>query len=474
VLFFIFLALCARFLSGGSVSRAVLCLMVALAPPAVYLLVKRPLIFPFACYVCLVPLNAILFFGHLGTLSKLLGAMSFIALALWLVRHRLVVKPHATTFVWLALTLWIILGGLWAIDRYDWLGDLTPGGGVGLLTFLELLGLYIVVAAIPVRSIDWNVTCIAVVTGGLIAAAVSFYQLFVTGGFLSGRLWVTGVGGQVADPNHFAGALLLAIFVTTAAALHQKAAMAKLALMLCLCALMCGIFLSGSRDAMIAVAIGFFYMMWRGRYRAQLAVYALVAGLAAAPMLPALAARFVLATSDFGAGRLFIWRVGWDALKTYWLLGAGFNNFPNAFDRSYLHVYMSQATGYQRAGHNLLLTSAVELGLLGAGLMLLAWVLQFRMLKSIDRTSPFYDWRVALEAALLALFVSCMFLDNMFEKYTWLTFCVVALFRSRYVTSLNDNVELAMPREPGCRLPDSDVYRDSAAPWPLTTSSLDR
>lgn len=442
---FALLAACAHFLAGGSIVRTVFCLMIPLAPFAVYLVIKWPFIFPFAFYVCLIPLNEILYFGQFGTVSKLLGALSFVALALWLVRKRVIIKPQAATLAWLALALWIIAGGMWAINHTDWLGDLTPGGAPGVTTFLELLGLYLIIAVVPVRANDWKAICIGAIAGGVVASALSVYQLYRTSGFAHNRLWLTGVGGDTADPNHFAGALLLAVFLTTAAALAERKALAKLALMLCLCMLMGGIYLTGSRDAVVAVALGFLYMMWRGRHRAQLGMYMVAAVLAAVPLLSGLAARFTLAASDSGAGRLFIWRVGLDALKTYWLLGAGLQNFRDAFDQAYLHVYMQSATGYHYSGHNLFITSAVELGLFGAALMILAWFCQFAMFRDIDRTSQFFDGRVALEACLLALFVTSLFLDNMLEKYTWLTFCVMAAFRSRYITSLNEQIDVVGP-----------------------------
>ncbi len=40
---------------------------------------------------------------------------------------------------------------------------------------------------------------------------------------------------------------------------------------------------------------------------------------------------------------------------------------------------------------------------------------------------------------MLALFVSSIFVnDIMYEKYAWLTFCVMALLRSRYIVSFNE------------------------------------
>ena len=48
----------------------------------------------------------------------------------------------------------------------------------------------------------------------------------------------------------------------------------------------------------------------------------------------------------------------------------------------------------------------------------------------VDSGHPLFDVRIALEGALLGLFVSSMFLDIMYRKYVWLAFMLVALTRS--------------------------------------------
>lgn len=438
-LLLILLALLAYMLAGGSTPRVTAIVMLALSPFAAYFAVKRPLIFPFALFVALVPLNDILAFDQFGTVSKLVGMSSFLALAFWLVRKRVVVKPPLTILAWFALAVWMTVGGIWALNRADWLGDLTPGGAHGLLTFLELFCLYAVLAVIPVREIDWKAISLAIVCGGVIAAGFGVYDSFHASSFYGHRLWISNTLGDVVGPNHFAGALLLPVFITTAGALSERSWRSKIAFVLCLCILMAGIYSSGSRDAVLSVALGFLYLMWRTRYRAQLGLYILVAALVAVPHIADLTARFSQIAADSGGGRLLIWRIGWLALKNNWLLGAGLGNFPHAFDQAYLQVYERVPLGWGYAGHNLLLTSAVELGIFGAGLVLLAWLSQWFVLRDIDPTSPLYDSRIALETALIALFVSSMFVnDILYEKYAWLIFCVMTLLRSRYIVSLEE------------------------------------
>jgi O-antigen ligase len=83
-----------------------------------------------------------------------------------------------------------------------------------------------------------------------------------------------------------------------------------------------------------------------------------------------------------------------------------------------------------RGSHNLIEEAAIELGILGVILVLAAWVVQFRVLRHIGKRHPMYELRIALEGAVLALFVASMFTDILYRKYTWLAFAVVILARS--------------------------------------------
>jgi O-antigen ligase len=428
-----FLTLCALVLSEGvSTRQFLLVTLIAFLPIGIYLATKYPVIFPFTLYVTLVPLNDVLASHEFGTLARVAGAASFLVLALWLVHKRTIVKPPLTGFAWLALTVWITMGGMWALNRDDW--------AAGLATFLQCFCLYAILTVVPVRASDWNAILLAVIAGGVIAAGLGIYASFHASTFYGNRTWIVSTSGDVVGPNHLAGALLLPVFVTASATLSERRWLSKLASVLCLCILMAGIYLTGSRDAVLAVAAGFLYLIMRTRYRAQLSFLLIAVALVAVPYFSDLASRFSLITSDSGAGRLFIWQIGWLAFKKYWLLGAGFQNFAHAFDQAYLQVYSRVPTGWGYDGHNLFLTSAVEFGIFGLLVLVICWVTQFFMLRQIGRSSAFYDSRIALEASLLALFVSSIFVNRiLIEKYAWLIFSVMVLLKSRYLVSLHEN-----------------------------------
>jgi O-antigen ligase len=145
--------------------------------------------------------------------------------------------------------------------------------------------------------------------------------------------------------------------------------------------------------------------------------------------------RWALAQQNGGAGRMSIWHVGLLAFKQNWLVGAGYANFPFAYDRAFIHVYESFYAQWHRASHNIVLGTAVELGAIGLILLVAGWVAQFRTLRFIQPADVRFPLRLALEGALIALFVSGFFLDIMIEKYVWLAFMLVALTYNTSVPS---------------------------------------
>jgi hypothetical protein len=169
----------------------------------------------------------------------------------------------------------------------------------------------------------------------------------------------------------------------------------------------------------------------RDRHRISLAIVtASLTILALGISGPGYLARWALAQQNGGAGRVAIWKVGWLAFKQNWLFGAGYGNFPFAYDRAFINVFESFYAEWHRASHNILLNAAVELGVIGLVLLLLAWYGQFRLLRFIPEGDVRYPLRLALEGTLIALFVSGLFADIMIEKYVWLAFMLVVLTRN--------------------------------------------
>lgn len=387
-------------------------------PLAVYSTAFAPLVFPFGAYVVLVPFDDILRLPAFGTATKLIAVASAAAFLLQLLRTRSLAIPNKAILWWIAFYGWMSLSVLWALDQ-DWAIQ-------RLTTPWLLFGLYVLVAILPAgRRTLWFIVALAI-AGGVVAAAYGTY-LFRSGIDVTsaGRLFIIEDSGQI-DPNHFAAALLLPLSLSLML-LFRARPVWRVPLLGLILLEMAGVVVSGSRGAMVAVGVLFAYWLFRSGRRVALL------GIAAAASVPffllrsAIADRFSTALASGGAGRLSIWQVGFAAFKHNWLFGAGYGNFPLAYDRFFFDVFQQKFAYWDRVAHDLPLSVGVELGVIGLILLAGAWYGQFRMLTNVSRDSDLFDLRIALEAAMIGLLVASLFLDIMAYKYTWLTFMLVAL-----------------------------------------------
>jgi len=402
----------------GSKTRIAIALAFALGPVLLWAAIKRPILFPVCPYVMLIPFDNLLSLSRFGTLTKLLGILAGVAIFFWLVRSKAVTRPPASLSRWGLVFLWMVMSVFWAIDPQL---SLARAG-----VFLELAILYAAFCCMRPKLADVKLLIAAIVAGAFIAAAYGSYLFYHSLNVIVERLFLSN-GEDVIDPNHFAAALILPIAITTLAAIQQRRVLAKLALIGVDAVLLAGVYASGSRGGLLAIAVVFAYIFWMSRHRYQLAVVAALAVVASFFMPNPIWGRFAAALSTGGAGRTGIWRVGLDAFKQHWLLGVGLDNFPLAYDKSYLHVFLAHFAHWGRGPHNLIISTSVELGVIGLVLMLLAWSTQYLMLKDIRRDSAVYDLKIIAQASVLGLFTASMFLDVLYTKYTWLVFLVGAL-----------------------------------------------
>lgn len=413
---------------AGTKTGAVLAIAAIGGPVFLYVSIVAPLVLPFGLYVGLVPFDNLLTISAFGTLTKILGIAAGMAIVIYLLRTRRAIAPSPSLFWWAALYVWAATTAFWAIDPQAVFSQLA--------TSLELLILYAAISIFPAdrNSVRW--TSFAVIAGGICAAAYGAY-LFHNGVdiYYGGRLRITTDTG-VIDPNQFGAALLLPIALCLTGLLHARKMPAALGNLAALLTLFVGVTLSASRGAVLAIGLMLVYFLIRSRERVRLMALTgitAIAGLAFSSQTD-LWSRFGEALSTGGNGRTAIWRVGLQALKSNWLLGAGYANFSLAYDRVFLqtpHLPWGDA-GWDRGSHSLLIGTSVELGLVGLAILLAAWVAQFSMLRDILPNESEYPVRIALEAAVLGTFVAALFLDVMTFKYIWLTFMLIALVRNAH------------------------------------------
>jgi O-antigen ligase len=422
------LAAYAAIVLAGTKTGVALAVLAVAGPITAYAALTQPLVFPFSLYVLLVPFDNLLDFSSFGTLTKLLGAMCGAALVLWLVRHRKYVVPDRALLAWGAFVMVAVASATWALDPTNVTGP--------LLTLIELYLLYAVLSFAPVEASTLRIVVQATILSGTIAAAYGAY-LFHRGIDVSasaGRLFlgttpVADTGSHI-DPNHFAASLLLPIALALVAVIESRRAFVRIVAALCLLALGAGIAVASSRGAFVAIVAMLIYLLIRSRKRL------LIAGVAIASLGVAIASysnviqRFGEAAATGGAGRLEIWKIGLASFLRHPLLGAGFGNFPIAYNRVFLTVSITKNMYWGQAPHSNVVWVAVELGLLGLAAFLYAWWAQYRSLRSIGPDNPLHSLRIGLEAALVAIFVASLFLGTLTYKYLWLVFMLMALTRS--------------------------------------------
>jgi O-antigen ligase len=389
-------------------SFTILLIGLSLAPFAIFLALKRPLIFPLGLYVMMVPFDALL--GTTTTVTRVVAVATAGALVLHMVTSRRVLAPPKSWTAWALYVLLASLSALWTID--------AAGTMLVLGMILQLFAFYSVLAIYPADRRDVRIL------GAIVVASGAFISAFGLFGYATGyrtqenRLSITS-GGLVLDPNHIAASLLLPIAVAVGTLFETRDLRLRIGSAISTMVMITALFLTGSRGGLIALVVMLVYLAMRTRFRFQILALMSVAGLASL-FQPTVWDRFADKGLTAGSGRVFIWNVGGAAFKDFWLTGAGIGAFPAAYNHELLKTYQPIFQGWSRPAHNAFLSAAVEVGILGGVLLIYAWWRSWSDARG----------NVVIEAAIIGLAVASYFLDVLFFKYVWLTFGMAALVKN--------------------------------------------
>jgi O-antigen ligase len=405
--------------------KATLLLTVAIV--AVTIVVYRPVLFPLSAYIVAVPFDAIMQTGA-GTATKFLALVSIAVLLVVMINRRRTVGPPLALVTWAALLVWEIATLMWSP---------APETAVALWSTISLFLFFTVLAMLQVRPQEAYFLAAAAIVGG-VALAVYGIALHLQGSdqFLTGadetRLVLRTSSGTM-DPNHFAGSLIVPITFAMVLALRSNSWTKWLAAS-ALFVLLGGVYVTAARGTMIAVGVIVLYLLIFYRQRLQLGALALV-GLLLSAGMPSVWMRFLDPNQGEASGRFGIWSLAWIAYKAHWLFGIGAAQFRIAYEEAYLKAPAAFSIQHRwiEDSHNLIVSSSVELGIIGLALMLAAWFFQFRVVHVIPRSSRLFELRVAVEASTIGLFILAMSLDLMSFKYLWLGFMMALLVRNAYV-----------------------------------------
>lgn len=404
----------------------VLALGVLAGPVAVaaWFAFKRPVALLVGAYIGLAPVDFLLVYSSGVTISRLIGLAAVVVLLGTAVVSGATARIPRSTVAWLAAFGFMIVTLLWSGDQAKTLERLMSTGLPILIMTL--------VALVPKDRTDIRIMLLGVVAG---ATAVSAFCVLnpppagSTGG-MQERM-VLRNGHMAIDPNGLAFSLMAPLAILLAVVVspgdtRRRVIAAAIALIT-----IGAILLTESRGGLLGVAVMFVWFALRSPQR-LISALTLTAGIAVTIVQGGTWQRlFSHASSNAeGAGRLPIWQVGIEAFRQHWLIGNGYGSFTDAFNQAYLLVPHTFHTGWAREAHNMVISTFTELGVFGGALVLYAWWSQFRALRDVHSTDEDAWLRLAMEAGVLGVFVTAMFLDILVLKPAWVLPIMIAAIGS--------------------------------------------
>lgn len=401
-------------------------LIVLLVPFLIYYSIKKPFIFPLGVYVFLLPFDNLLALDGSsggGTLTKLLGALSILVLLLKGTFENRLRKPDAAVLPLILFVFYCSLTICWAVEYGNVISKLP--------TLLGLLFLYLVMASYQINIKEYNTLKWFIFAGGIIAALIMMHSYFQGQHYVTTRASLMSETDKT-DPNRFAFYLLFPIAVSFFMIISQSRKIVKMLFWMALGLILFAIFLTGSRGGLIGVGTIFVVTMLLKKKKITFGLVATALGFIVVSFVPDyFFERISQAAETGGAGRLDIWYVGWRALEKYWLVGAGFGNFPNAYTE--FSGYAPHFRGLNRAPHNIIVGSSVELGVIGLSVLVLAIIKHFRLIQG--RGLKFDEEPIMLNSVFWGMLVSSLFLDTLLYKPFWLMLMMIVMYRNASINA---------------------------------------
>ncbi|GAC1498803.1 MAG: hypothetical protein NVS2B8_03330 [Vulcanimicrobiaceae bacterium] len=432
-----------RYLNVNTSTSLALAFALALLPVLGFVAMHWPLVVPFCFYILILPFDSLSSLGIGGTATKALGILTGVAVLLHLWRRNNVVAPPRSLVAWVALFTLMSVSVFWSMDFADATYYLQMYG--------SLIALYALLSIVRVRALEFRCMLAATVVSGVLAAGINayFYRAHVDvvdAGMGASRVVISS-GDAIVDPNELAFTLLVPFAITVYWLFNARSSAIRALMLATLAIELLGFAASGSRGGFIALGALFAYLLVRSRRRLYLATLCLGSVLAALMANPELPARFAGAFRDGAAGRSDIWRIGAQAFRDHWLVGAGVGNFANAYNVEYTRVFARYVLGWNTVAHSVPLTMATELGVVGLLVYVVACWFQLTTLQGRFEGTRLFELRIALEAACAGIFVAGFSTSTFNAKFVWFGFALMSLVRS-YAIAHPETVNARPPVAP--------------------------
>lgn len=403
-------------IGSAIVNGQALYLGLLLIPVLIYLSVEKPFIFPFGTYAFLLPFDQLLSItDSSATLTKFLGILTILILCLKGLFEKKFKKPDTAALLWILLVLYGALSILWAIQPELALYRIKTAAG--------LLLLYLVISSYKIQKSEFDILKWCILAGGFFAAISAIYNYR---SLESIARTVIQFGGRTGDLGRFPFDLLIPISICIEKILIEKKKIVKAILIILLGIMIFSIVITGTRSGLIGVGVIIIIYILSAR-KLSIATILLSIGIILLSLTPEVfVERWMEASETGGAGRTTIWDNGLIALKNYWTIGAGLNNFPEAYEE-FAH-FTPLSSGIGRGAHNTYLEIFVELGIIGFSLMVFGMWKHYQAIKSRLRSHD--TNQVMLKAVFWAMFVVSFFLDTFWYKSFWLLWMMIMMHRN--------------------------------------------
>src|SRR5207302_6975638 len=235
------------------------------------------------------------------------------------------------------------------------------------LTLWQLILLYVVMSVAEIREDEFKIILGAWFIGCLIASVFGASVFGFNGAKFDnvGRLKAYFSADSKLLSDLFSASFVFPIALVVMMTLRERWGLKKIGLIGVFAVMLLGQFVVGSRGGVLADFCAACYFFIKGRYRSQLMFLGALAITVSFVFPTATWGRFLKPDPSGGSGRLEIWKVGLEALKNYWLFGAGFAQFQDVYDKYFLTVFNAIYEQWHRGPHNIILQAWVELGIFG-------------------------------------------------------------------------------------------------------------
>jgi O-antigen ligase len=405
--------------AGATESWKVFALLVGVA--AIPVVIRWPVVLTLGFYALLLPFENVVGLDGGATLARFVGMLAGGVLLVVGLKDGRLVCPPSVAFWWGALVLWGGLSVTWAVNVDVAMGRLPSA--------ISLFMLFLVATSFRVSRSELNGVLILIVVGA-VAAATAGYVSGVDH-LETGRRGGLVLGGDRINPNGFAASLLPGTALVIAGFLKLRGLVVKTAALAAIAVLGVGIYISMSRAALLALIVIICVLVYRMRVSRW---YALIIILVLVGLLGLMPERFftrvtgpVTGEDATGSGRTEIWSIGLKALDEFSIWGAGLSNFPTVYAR-YTPVPPGDSA---KAAHNMYLSTWVDLGIVGFGIMLVAITSQLLVAWRARHSGSLVLY--AIEACLLGHLVYAFFGEPLWDKRQWLL-CILMVWAARLAT----------------------------------------